>query len=161
MIMVVVLECRAPQAARGMSSSRPGERARRMAVRAGACVTGSMWPAPGTLRAKARGAARTSASETRSVAAGLVVPVMSRHKEPAEGRKAHLLGEHRLEVALHLVRFEREQLLAHGREPGPGASAVPVVDELRHREHPVLVGSGGCEGAPDRANALQRRASAW
>ena len=44
-------------------------------MRSGACVIGSMWPAPATVTVDARGAARASPSATNSAAAGLVVPV--------------------------------------------------------------------------------------
>ena len=118
-------------------------------MRSGACVIGSMWPAPATVTVDARGAARASPSATNSAAAGLVVPVTTSVGTVSfrNAAKREPLCENRFEVSSDLIRFEGQHLLALRRKLRPGASTIPVVDEARNREHAVLIGTRRREGS--------------
>src|SRR5215208_6933320 len=117
-------------------------------MRFGACVIGSMWPAPVTVTVDARGAARASPSATNSAAAGLVVPVTTSvgtlsFRNAANGSRSAKIAS----KSLRIIRFEGQHLLALRWKLRPGASTIPVVDEARNREHAVLIGTRRREGS--------------
>jgi len=117
-------------------------------MRSGACVIGSMWPAPVTVTVDARGAARASPSATNSAAAGLVVRDDERwHVKLPERRQAQSLRKNRLEVSSDLIRLQGKRLLAHWGNLGPRPRSVPVIDEACDREHAVLIGTRWGEGS--------------